>query len=75
MNHPLLVVALSTLALAACAQKQETAPPVPPAPAAAVAPVPAPAVVPAETPAPVAGDGIKPIDVATLPSEPKLQQK
>lgn len=73
MNRPLLVVALSTLALTACAQKQETAPPAPPAPAAVVAP--APAVVPAETPVSVAGEGIKPIDVATLPGEPKLQQK
>ena len=73
MNRPLLVVALSTLALTACAQKQETAPLTPPAPAAVVAP--APVAVPVETSAPAGSDGIKPVDLSSLPGEPKLQQK
>jgi nitrous oxide reductase accessory protein NosL len=73
MNRPLIVAALSTLALAACAQKQEATPPAPPAPAAVVAP--AAVAAPAEASTPAAGEGIKPADVATLPAEPKLQQK
>lgn len=75
MNRPLLVVALSTLALTACAQKQETAPTVPPAPAAVVAPAPNLVAVPAEAPAPAVADATKPADPAALPGEPKLQQK
>jgi len=72
MNRPLIVAALSTLAIAACGQKQEATPPAPPAPAAVVAPAPAPVT---EAPAAAATDGIKPVDVSTLPAEPKLEQK
>jgi nitrous oxide reductase accessory protein NosL len=77
MNRPLLVVALSTLALAACGQKQEAAAPAAPAPAAVAAPAPAPATTTpaAETTAPVASEGVRPVDVSTLPGEPKLQQR
>ena len=77
MNRPLIVAALSTLALAACAQKQEAAPPAAPAPAAVVAPAPAPAPVaaPVETSVPATAGAIKPVDVSALPGEPKLQQK
>jgi hypothetical protein len=74
MNRPLIVAALSTLAIAACGQKQEATPSALPAPAAVVAPAPVtPAV--AETPVAAATDGIKPVDVSSLPGEPKLQQK
>lgn len=75
MNRPLLVVAVSTLALVACAQKQETAPVVPPAPAAVVAPAQNLVAAPVEATAPVAADTAKPVDAAALPGEPKLQPK
>jgi len=72
MNRPLLVVALSTLALAACSPKQEATPPALPAAVAAPAPV-APA---SEASSPAAPDAAKPAELSQpATGEPKLQPK
>ncbi len=74
MNRPLLVVALSTLALAACSPKQEATPPALPAPAAVAAPAP---VAPAsEASSPATPAAAKPAELSQpATGEPKLQPK